>query len=200
MGKKKYYVVWEGLNPGIYGDWAECKLQVVGYAGAKYKSFDSLAAAHEAYAAGYGANPPQRDVSSCPYILDSLAVDAACSGNPGPVEYRGVHIATGREWFRVGPFDDGTNNVGEFLALVHGLALMKRDNIDLPIYSDSRNAIKWVQIGQCRTRLAHTTKNAPLFDLIARAERWLSLNTWRTAIMKWDTAAWGEIPADFGRK
>ena len=45
------------------------------------------------------------------------AVDAACSGNPGPMEYRGIDLATGAEIFHFGPVH-GTNNIGEFLAIV----------------------------------------------------------------------------------
>jgi ribonuclease HI len=209
MGKKKFYVVWSGVNPGIYDNWTDCRLQVTGYADAKYKSFDSFEAAREAFEAGYvqsAGRPSPRlsvheDVSpGHSYIRESLAVDAACSGNPGEMEYRGVYVATGEEWFHVGPLKEGTNNVGEFLALVHGLAFMKRDNIQLPLYSDSLNAIKWVRIKQCRTKLVQTPDNAPIFDLIARAEKWLRENDCRTLILKWDTEAWGEIPADFGRK
>jgi ribonuclease HI len=132
--------------------------------------------------------------------LPSLSVDAACSGNPGVMEYRGVDTATGREIFRMGPYPDGTNNVGEFLALVHGLSLLKKHNSNLPIYSDSVSAMAWVRAKQCKTKLMRTERNIPLFDLIARAERWLQTNTYTNKILKWDTPNWGEIPADFGRK
>jgi ribonuclease HI len=205
MAKKKIYVVWNGVHPGIYDHWEDCKLQVTGYENAKYKSFDSLEAAREAYEQGYAphirpAAPRQQQVSRAAFERNSLAVDAACSGNPGDMEYRGVHVATGKEWFHVGPYRQGTNNVGEFLALVHGLALMKRENMTLPLYSDSLNAISWVRQKKCRTQLARTSANVPIFDLIDRAEKWLHENTCTTRILKWETAAWGEIPADFGRK
>ena len=127
------------------------------------------------------------------------AVDAACSGNPGPMEYRGVDLNTGRQIFHFGPMH-GTNNIGEFLALVHGLALLKQKGSDLPIYSDSRNAISWVKKKQCKTLLTETAANKPIFDLIQRAEHWLQNNSYTTQILKWETSVWGEIPADFGRK
>ena len=129
-------------------------------------------------------------------IADSLSVDAACSGNPGKMEYRGV---TGQEIFHFGPVY-GTNNNGEFLAIVHGLALLKQKNLNMPIYSDSRNAILWIKQKKCKTKLAPNAANAPIFDLIARAERWLHTHVYANAIIKWDTEKWGEIPADFGRK
>jgi len=209
VAKNKFYVVWNGLHPGIYDNWEDCKLQVAGYENAIYKSFESLGAAREAYEKGVEAYrqsvvhkpidfPKCESVTA--FVRDSIAVDASCLGNPGDMEYRGVYVATGAEWFRIGPYKQGTNNVGEFLAIVHALALMKQKNIHLPVYSDSQNAIGWVLKKQCRTRLEQTPENAPLFDLIRRAEKWLIENTYSNPVLKWDTTAWGEIPADFGRK
>jgi ribonuclease HI len=210
-GKSKYYVVWKGLNPGIYDNWAECKMQVDGQEAAKYKSFESRDLAVEAFDKGFEhyikKGDPKQSAPSFGTtrmvgnpIQHTLSVDAACSGNPGPMEYRGVYTATGQEYFRIGPFDMGTNNVGEFLALVHGLAFLKKQNSNLPIYSDSRNAISWVKKKQCKTMLLRTARNEQIFDLIERAEKWLKENTYTTEILKWETDVWGEIPADFGRK
>lgn len=130
---------------------------------------------------------------------DSWAVDAACSGNPGPMEYRGIDLATGEQVFHYGPVR-GTNNIGEFLAIVHALALMQQRGINKTIYSDSYNAILWVSKGKCKTKLEHTTETAELFNIIARAERWLATHKYTTPIIKWETKKWGEVPADFGRK
>ena len=143
-------------------------------------------------AAATGELPPE-------VIENSLAVDAACSGNPGQMEYRGVHVASRQQVFHFGPVY-GTNNIGEFLALVHGLALLKQKGIDMPIYSDSRNAIAWVRQKQCKTKLPREPRTEALFQLIERAEKWLRENTYSTPILKWETEQWGEIPADFGRK
>lgn len=211
MAKGKYYVVWKGLNPGIYDNWAECKMQVEGQDGAKYKSFENREEAVAALERGHNeyvkSRPYQKSAQSKPDrfsvgkpINHSLSVDAACSGNPGDMEYRGVYTATKQEIFRIGPFKKGTNNIGEFLALVHGLAFLKQKNSDLPIYSDSRNAIIWVQKKKCKTLLEREPANEPIFELIERAEKWLNTNTYTTRIIKWETEFWGEIPADFGRK
>lgn len=128
------------------------------------------------------------------------AVDAACSGNPGPMEYRCVDLATGAEVFHFGPMH-GTNNIGEFLAIVHALALMERDGIKGKIiYSDSRNAMLWVKKKQCKTKLARTPRTEQLYQIIARAENWLRTHQINTPILKWETQKWGEVPADFGRK
>ncbi|MCH5177762.1 MAG: ribonuclease H [Prevotellaceae bacterium] len=131
---------------------------------------------------------------------EAIAVDAACSGNPGPMEYRGVHLPSGKQIFHFGPVQ-GTNNIGEFLAIVHALALLKQRNLPtMTIYSDSRTAQIWVQKRKCKTTLQRTPENAELFGIIERAERWLQTNTYSNPILKWDTENWGEIPADFGRK
>lgn len=133
-------------------------------------------------------------------INDSIAVDAACSGNPGPMEYRGIYLKTGKEIFHFGPVH-GTNNIGEFLAIVHALALLKqKGKHEMPIYSDSVNAQIWVKKKHCKTTLARTPETEYLFSLIARAEAWLRNNTYSNPILKWPTEEWGEIPADFGRK
>ena len=211
MAKNKYYVVWKGLNPGVYDNWAECKMQVEGQDGAKYKSFETREEAAEAFEKGYSyylkaASSAKAASNLAPQapigkpINESLAVDAACSGNPGDMEYRGVYTATGQEIFHIGPLKKGTNNIGEFLALVHGLALLKQKGSDLPLYSDSRNAIIWVKKKKCKTLLEREPVNEPIFELIERAEKWLNSNTYTTTILKWETAVWGEIPADFGRK
>lgn len=212
MAKNKYYVVWKGLNPGIYDNWAECKMQVDGQESAKYKSFETRDDAVEAFEKGYAqylknassGKAASNLLSPVPPIgkpiNESIAVDAACSGNPGDMEYRGVYTATGQEIFHIGPLKKGTNNVGEFLALVHGLALLKQKGSDLPVYSDSRNAISWVKKKKCKTLLERVPENEVIFDLIERAEKWLNTNTYTTTILKWETSVWGEIPADFGRK
>jgi ribonuclease HI len=210
MAKRKYYVVWKGRKAGILNSWEECSAAVSGYAGARYKSFDSLPAAQAAFRSGYEASKGKPSghqqwlfAPSKP-VLPSISVDAACSGSPGPVEYRGVETETGRQIFRAGPYPDGTNNVGEFLAVVRALDWLTKHGHDWPIYSDSENAIAWVRAGKCNTKLARTRKNAMLFELIGRAEEHLRSSraspAGRAKILKWDTRVWGENPADFGRK
>lgn len=128
------------------------------------------------------------------------AVDAACSGNPGPMEYQCVDLQTGAQIFHFGPVQ-GTNNIGEFLAIVHALALMEKQGIkDKVIYSDSYNAILWVKKKKCKTTLTRNSATEQLYQIIARAEQWLMTHNVTTPIIKWETKQWGEIPADFGRK
>lgn len=220
MAKNKYYVVWHGVKPGIYTSWMECKAQVSGCEGAVYKAFPTLEEAEEAYNSspyiyiGKSTSNPageeeerKRAVAGDSlsesvvggYTLEALAVDAACSGNPGPMEYRGVYLRTGQVIFHFGPVY-GTNNIGEFLAVVHALALMKQKGVNMPVYSDSRNAILWVRQKKCKTRLERTSHTEELYQLIERAEKWLQENIYTTPVLKWETKLWGEVPADFGRK
>ncbi|RLD10237.1 MAG: ribonuclease H [Chloroflexota bacterium] len=202
----KFYVVWKGRKTGVFSTWAECSAQVSGYSGAKYKSFPNRAFAEKAFQGDY-ADYQGQNVQNQAWLfavngpkLDTCSVDAACSGNPGTVEYRGVRTETGAEIFRQGPFAHGTNNIGEFLALVHALALFKKQGDPITIYSDSKIAMGWVRKKKCGTNLSPSGKNAKLFELIKKAENWLRENEYPNKIIKWDTEAWGEIPADFGRK
>jgi ribonuclease HI len=205
MAKQKYYVVWKGRKPGIYISWAECEAQVKGFAGAEYKSFENRTAAEAAFRGDYdkykgkpGTNQQWLFVPVKP-ILPSMCVDAACSGSPGPLEYRGVLTETGEQIFHAGPFADGTNNIGEFLAVVLAMDWLITKKLDWPIYSDSAIALAWIKAGKCKTQLERLPSNQMLFDFIANAEKALKRYP-PFKVLKWDTRAWGEIPADFGRK
>ena len=209
--KNKYYVVWEGHEPGIYGSWTDCQLQIKGFPNAKYKGFPNRAEAKKAFNRNYfdfvsrnKSSKSNLSESALKKIgepnLYSISVDAASSGNPGKMEYRGVDTQTKKQLFIQGPFPQGTNNIGEFLAIVHGLALLKNKNSDRIIYTDSRTAMSWVRKKICNTKLKRNAKNKSLFELVDRAVKWLQTNDYKTKIVKWETKAWGEIPADFGRK
>ena len=207
MKNQRFYVVWKGRRKGIFTSWEEAEKHVKGFVGAQYKAFDSRAEADAAFGSNYEAYKGKPSTmgkwktASVQPVQPSICVDAACSGSPGLVEYRGVHLETGKELFRAGPFKSGTNNVGEFLAIVHALAWLAKHDQEIPVYSDSENAIAWVNTGTANTKLTHTAANAPLFVMIRSAENWLAENELREdAVLKWDTELWGENPADFGRK
>ena len=214
--KQRFYVVWRGKKPGVYKSWAECKEQVHQFEQALYKSFPTLEEAERAFlenpwkhlntnntstprSTTKKANSPLNSPNNR-IISNSIAVDAACSGNPGLMEYRGVYVGDGSQIFHYGPLDGGTNNIGEFLAIVHALSMLKQKGSTIPLYSDSANAIKWIEKKKCNTKLERTELNKPIFELIERAEKWLHENTYSNPILKWETKLWGEIPADFGRK
>lgn len=210
--KRKFYVVWEGRAPGVYDSWEECEAQISGYPGARYKSFSSQADAvaafrgdgddlaifrlicsHKSDIVNYSAFPEIR--------LDAIAVDGACSKNPGPMEYRGVMVATGEEVFRIGPLAGGTNNIGEYIALIHAASLLaRRGDSTTPIYSDSKTALAWLRRGRSNTTIKPTADNGKVIELLRRADAWLANNRIVNPVLKWNTELWGEIPADFGRK
>ena len=209
--KQKYYVVWKGKKTGVFTSWKVCKQQVDGFEGAQYKSFTSLDEAEIASSKKYedykGKNTQKSTLSSSEKakygspILESISVDAACAGNPGKMEYRGVLTHNKKELFKKGPYQKGTNNIGEFLALVHGIAFLKSKNKEnIPIYSDSKIAMSWIKQKRCKTNIHFDASNKDLLELIKRAEKWLKENNFKNPILKWETKAWGEIPADFGRK
>jgi ribonuclease HI len=208
----KYYVVWVGAKPGVYDTWKACEAQVRGYPDARYKSFPTRKEAESAFRDSAHAHIKPRSTGSVRrsvhakseasgIIAHSISVDAACSGNPGVMEYRGVRTDTKEELFHMGPFPEGTNNIGEFLAIVHALAMLAaKGDSTTPIYSDSRIAQGWIKGGTAKTKLERNRKTQKLFELITRAENWLKTHTWKNPILKWETKHWGEIPADFGRK
>ncbi|WP_299833997.1 viroplasmin family protein [uncultured Tenacibaculum sp.] len=211
MAKKKYYVVWEGRETGILESWDQCQKSIKGFSGAEYKSFKTLELAKKAYSESYndykGKNIFESELTNTELqkigkpILNSISVDAACSGSPGTMEYKGVDTDTKEVIFLQGPFENATNNVGEFLALVHALAYMKKNNDLRPIYTDSKTAMTWVlKYKKCNSSLEKTKDNKKTFELIIRAENWLKKNEIVNEVLKWETKAWGEIPADFGRK
>jgi ribonuclease HI len=208
---KKVYVVWQGKETGVFTEWQKCKEFIHGFPGAKYKAFKSLELANKAYEEGfelYWGQKPQFESELTQEqlmeigdpIFPSIAVDAAWNTDTLVMEYQGVDTLTQISIFKQGSFEEGTNNVGEFLAIVHALAHLKRQNSTIPVYSDSRNAIGWVRDKKHRSKLVPTEKNKKLFELLDRAIKWLNENEYENPVLKWETKAWGENPADFGRK
>lgn len=220
MASNKYYTVWEGREPGVYDNWDDAKEQVEGYPGAVYKAYPTLEDANNAfrregpeYKSGQDGMAIFRQMrghvkaevvnyEAFPEIrLDALAVDAACSKNPGPVEYRGVWVANGQPLFSMGPLEGGTNNIGEYLGLIHALAQLQRMGLhNVPIYTDSRTALSWLRARRSKTTLQATGANAAVLQLLARADAWIATHSYSNPILKWETEKWGEIPADYGRK
>ncbi len=206
----KYYVVWKGRKTGIFESWEECNEQIHKFPDAEYKSFKSKTLAEQAFQGDsknyIGKNTFQSELTEEQLALigkpieESISVDGAWDTSSGLVEYQGVETKSGKLLFRQGPFEDGTNNIVEFLAIVHALAYCKKNNLNVPIYSDSRNAIGWVRDKEARTNHEPSDRNKKLFELIERAIKWLNENEYPNQVLKWETKAWGENPADFGRK
>ena len=209
MAKKKWYVVWEGKTPGIYTDWESCKQEVNGIHGAKYKSFTSESEAKEAYLNAYSNYIGKTKTtiitptlfSSGTYNTNSLSVDAACSGNPGQMEYQGVWTETKEPVFKSTVFPIGTNNIGEFLGIIDGIQYLTETNqTDKIIYTDSKTAMAWIKHKKVKTMLDRFPETELLWQKIDAAIDYLQNTTITISIEKWETEAWGEIHADFGRK
>ncbi|GAB3807604.1 ribonuclease H [Virgibacillus kimchii] len=217
MAKQKYYVVWAGRKPGIYTNWEDCKEQTDGYNQAKFKSFTSREQAEKAYREGWqqfwgkgNGKKAEKAVSNkksntSPMFedeidYDSISVDVGTRGNPGPVEYQGVDTRTGEVIFSHGPIRKGTNNLGEFLAIVHALAYLNKIGSTKTVYSDSVNAINWVKKKTVSTTLKRDPSTEEIWQLIDRAIYWLENHTYKNKVLKWNTKKWGEIKADYGRK
>ncbi len=222
--RHKWYVVWVGQEPGVYDSWSDCREQIANYPGARYKSFDTQDEAVQAYRGRmedhlnlvrqivlHAPRPKAiepggpKDYSQIPGIrLDAIAVDGACAGNPGVMEYRAVRVADGAELFRIGSRGNliGTNNIAEYVGMIHLAAMLAaKGDFTTPIYTDSRNTFAWLRRGHSKTTLERNRRTAPALDLLARADAWLAANgPIRNPILKWNTELWGEIPADFGRK
>lgn len=222
MAKSKFYVVWEGNQPGVYNSWAQCQRQIEGYSYAKYKSYSSLVEAEQALADGWkkhwgqakaksgskSKNGSLKEAGSATSDVfgdetidyNSICVDVGTRGNPGPVEYKGVDTETEEVLFEVGPINKGTNNLGEFIAIVHGLAYLKKQGSSKTVYTDSMTAMKWIRNKQVATTLARDESTRRIWELTDRAIYWLQTNSYDNPIKKWNTEAWGEIKADYGRK
>ena len=213
MSARKFYVVWDGRAPGIYDSWEEARLQIEGFPNARSRAYGSQEEATRAFRGdarqemALYRQMAARKAEAVNYAAmnirgDAIAVDGACSRNPGPMEYRGVSVGTGKEIFRVGPVANATNNIGEYLAIIHAAALLRqRGDFTTPIYSDSRTALAWIRAGHHRSKIVPNAGNARACDLLRRADAWLAANgPIRNPLLKWDTENWGEIPADFGRK
>ena len=203
MNKQKYYVVWKGKSPGVYDSWSKCQEEIKNIKGSLFKSFNNIKQANMAYNIGYDEykkSIKKIDIVDDGPNLDSISVDAASSGNPGKMEYQGVDTKTKEVLFKMGPFNNATNNIGEFLALVHGIAMMEKESDKKIVYSDSITAMSWVRKKRCQTKLKKDEENKEVFNLVDRAILWLKENNYSVVIKKWKTKSWGEIPADFGRK
>lgn len=201
--KQKFYVVWVGKKPGVYSTWAECEAQVKGVFGAKFKAYATIELATTAL-----RKPPfwepsattQQNRRAADLPKSFLCVDAACSGSPGPVEWRVVLFPGNKTVLKKGPFNYGSNNIGEFLALVDAIEFRQNQDLEMSIYTDSITALAWVRDKRCKTTLNIKDHNQQLANLIQTAESFLRTSADSRNLKKWDTGVWGEIPADYGRK
>ncbi len=165
---KKFYVVWQGRQTGIFTDWDTCKKQVDAFPAAKYKSFKTRQEAEAAFsgnptpAASKSAGSPVKKKSTRQTVktytaaeiaampLDTkIYTDGGCDPNPGQA---GSGIAVYRNdvvdelWY--GLYEpNGTNNTAELNAL-HQALIMAADEVNkdrsVAIFCDSKYSIQCV--------------------------------------------------------
>lgn len=203
---KNYYVVLEGKNPGVYETWDQCKEQVDGFSGAKFKKIKANTSqeAMSIMLSEYQVSEkPNEIVKSNGKIQPGfLSVDGASDGSS--CEFQAVWVDTKKLAFASKKFVGGTNNIAEFLGLVLACKHLKDKNLPINIYTDSVTAMAWFRNKKANTTASANGKmTAELENLIQKSEKFLIENEelLKTAkILKWETKEWGEIPADYGRK
>lgn len=210
MKKTKFYTVWVGRKPGVYSSWEKCKEQIHGYENAVFKGFSTREQAEKAFTEDSNSyigvdifetalSKDELELIGQP-VQDSICVDGAWNTQTNEIEYQGVKFPNKERIFHAGPFNAGTNNIAEFLAIVHALTYCKNNALPSVIYSDSRTAIAWVKKKKSATKIEQVESTDYILSVVNRAEEWLKNNDYSNKILKWETAAWGENPADFGRK
>lgn len=205
--KQKFYTVWKGRKPGVYDNWEDCKAQTDGFEGARFRSFATKELAEKAFNTDYHeflnfGNETASENNIKDYETNAIAVDASCTGNPGMTEFQGIDLRTGKKIMESKNYTKGTNNIGEFLAIVKCLEMIRIGKIkgNPIIYSDSQAAIAAVKNKKMKTSLTEDTDTREILQDLAKGTKMLNTYDYKTEIRKWDTQKWGEIPADFGRK
>jgi len=168
---KKYYVIWQGRETGIFTDWNSCKKQIDKFAGARYKSFKTLAEAEAAFSSGSARSGASKTAAggaakkrssnrqtvktytaveiAAMKIDTTIFTDGGCEPNPGKA---GSGIALYRKhqldelWY--GLFNPTcTNNTGELNAL-HQALMMAGNEISrgksVAILCDSKYSIQCI--------------------------------------------------------
>jgi len=90
---KKFYVVWQGVVPGIYTDWNSCKKQVDKFPGARYKSFPSLVEAEMAFNGSTSAQDKKTLTSKTSVTKKRSAQNSAGTKATGVKTYTALEIA-----------------------------------------------------------------------------------------------------------
>jgi len=166
MVAKKFYVVWEGREKGIFTDWDTCKRHIDKFAGARYKSYKTREEAESAFRSGPAAAMKKAKVAPKKYsgkgpktytaeeigklpAQTKIFTDGGCEPNPGKAAsgmavYREGEIS--ELWF--GLFNpQGTNNTAELNALHQALLLAEKEiekKSTVAIFCDSKYSIQCV--------------------------------------------------------
>lgn len=203
MNLQKYYTVWAGLTTGVFSSWKQCQRQILGFKGARFKSFQTLTEAKAALNRRYqdrGNNerlPIQTifQIDDTRPITNSITVNGTCNIATGEVEIQAVHTGSKHLVFWKGPYHDGTGDMAEFIAIVETLKYLKSRKLSMPIYSESSTAIKWITNREATTKLPRRASNRELYDFFDSCLAWLDDYTYYNRILKWNTKEWSRSPA-----
>lgn len=97
-----------------------------------------------------------------------MYTDGAARGNPGPGGYGVVLLYKGNRKELSGGFKNTTNNRMELFAVIVGLEALKRKNLKVKIYSDSKYVVDAVTKGWLRKWVANEFKKKKNPDLWRR--------------------------------
>ena len=140
-----------------------------------------------------------------------IVVDASCSGNPGPAQYKAVDLETGEELYNI-KIGYATNNIAEFLALAHIVLKCIDQEKPCTIYSDSVTAMSWLASRSVNTNMIKNKLTATAWDYTNRAIKRLKElfiidekilvhigidDVAFIEVQRWLTDEWGENPADY---
>jgi ribonuclease HI len=178
LTKKKYYVVWEGRETGIFENWATTQKHTTGHKNARFKSFKTRQEAEDAFAAGdvnQSEKAGVKNQTEKPAISDeyevSIYCDGSCDPNPGEAG-SGLAVYHGQDLVEAcyGLYEpNGTNNTAELNALLTALNKAS-DTIEsgatTQILSDSSYSINCITIWAASwEQKAWVRKNNPLKNL-----------------------------------
>ena len=91
---------------------------------------------------------------------DSITIytDGACRGNPGPGGYGTILMSgTHRKELSQG-YRNTTNNRMELLAVIAGMEALKKENMNVTVYSDSQYVVKAIEEGWLKKWIATNFK------------------------------------------
>ena len=161
---KKFYAVKNGRSTGIFKTWDECKRQVTGFAGARYKGFETLEEA-EAFLSGAGSagNEPRGDAVTA-YVDGSYNIGTKVFSY-GAVIFDGGMVTMSEA------FDDPElaamrNVAGELKGSMAAMRYCTERGIEkLDLYYDYAGIEKWCT-GEWKTNKRGTIEYKAYYDSI----------------------------------
>jgi len=199
---QSYYVVWQGHAPGIYQKWPDCRKQIENYPEPRYKKFESLDEANHAYRKGIEhyrkrKSGPQKMSRRAPkFRRDSLLVHTKVQGES--MQINATYLKNNQKIFFV-DFQRGNPEIGQFLATVKALKLLRKRSPTMPVYVPSLkvlNAInhKFLYDPYLGQRHIHDPWHEKLRECMFAAINWLKRNDYQNPVLHWNSTYWGEPP------